>query len=137
MAFWIFLVACNMLIPVIMIIFGKIFENKVPKRINNFYGYRTSMSRKNQDTWEFAHKCCGRLWKKVGLIMSVVTLILTVVSFTLSEDMQGIVCGIIVTIQTIVLIGSIFPVEKALKKNFDKNGYRNTEYSKNTVDREK
>ncbi len=136
MAFLILLVGCNMLIPAIMIIFGKIFENRVPKRINNFYGYRTSMSMKNQDTWEFAHKYCGMLWKKAGLIMGIVTLIITVVSFNLTEDMQGIVCGIIVTIQTIVLIGSIFPVEKALKKNFDKNGYRNIEYSKNTVDGE-
>lgn len=133
MGFWLFLLICNMLIPVIMIVFGKVFENNAPKKINHFCGYRTTMSMKNQDTWEFAHKYCGTVWKKVGLIMSVATLILTVVAFSLSEDMQGIVCSMIVTVQTIILIGSIFPVEKALKKNFDKDGCRITEYGKNNL----
>lgn len=126
MVFWLFLLF-NMLIPVIMIVFGKVFENNAPRKINHFCGYRTTMSMKNQDTWKFAHKYCGRVWKKVGLIMSVVTLILTIVTFSLSEDTQGGICGIIVTVQTIILIGSIFPVEKALKKNFDKDGCRKAE----------
>lgn len=127
MGFWIFLLICNMLIPVIMMVFGKVFENNAPKKINHFYGYRTTMSMKNQETWKFAHNYCGKLWKKIGLIIGLVTLMITVLSFKMSEDTQGVICGGIITIQTIVLVGSIFSVEKALKKTFDKNGYKNTE----------
>jgi hypothetical protein len=40
------------------------------------------------------------------------------------EKIQGIVVTVVVTAQTILLIASIFPVEKELKKNFDKDGNR-------------
>lgn len=113
---------CNMFIPLIMIAFGKLFENNAPKSINGFYGYRTKMSMKNKDTWEFAHKYCGKLWKKIGAMLCIITLILTVLFFSWSEDIQGTVLGVIVTIQMAVLVGSIFLVESALKKNFDKDG---------------
>ena len=36
-----------------------------PKEINGIIGYRTTMSRKNMDTWKFAHDYCGKLWLKL------------------------------------------------------------------------
>ena len=74
MGFWIFMMVMELLIPLIMIIFGKYFSKKSPKEINYLFGYRTSMSMKNKDTWEFAHKYCGKLWLKIGWIMFVVSL---------------------------------------------------------------
>ncbi|MCB2358740.1 hypothetical protein [Clostridium estertheticum] len=44
--------------------------------------------------------------------------------YKLVGDVQGIIEILIVTIQTTALIISIFPVEKALKKNFDEHGNR-------------
>lgn len=82
------------------------------------------MSMKNEETWEFAHKLCGKICKKVGIIIAFPSLLLTLISFQMNDDMQGVICLVIITLQTIVLICSIFPVEKALKKNFDSNGYR-------------
>ena len=76
MGFWIFMMVMELLIPLIMIIFGKLFSKKAPKKINYFYGYRTSMSMKNKDTWEFAHKYCGRLWLKIGYIMFAISFII-------------------------------------------------------------
>ena len=32
--------------------FWKIFMKKAPKEINSVFGYRTSMSMKNKDTWD-------------------------------------------------------------------------------------
>ena len=40
------------------------------------------------------------------------------------ENMIGIVGGILVTIQCIILIVSIYPTEKALKKHFNDDGTR-------------
>lgn len=124
MGFKIFIFVCNFLIPVIMLFFGVKFRKQGPKIINGIYGYRTSMSMKNRETWEFAHQYCGKLWIKLGLIMFIISIIISALSFALEEDVLGIIEVILVTIQTFVLILSIFPVEKALKKNFDENGNR-------------
>lgn len=124
MEFKIFIIICNLIIPVIMLFFGVKFRKHGPKNINGIYGYRTSMSMKNKETWEFAHQYCGRLWTKLGLIMLVISIIVSVLAFTYFDEAQGIIDAILVTIQTIALIASIFPVEKALKSNFDGNGHR-------------
>ena len=62
MGFWIFMLIMDLLIPFTMIGFGKMFLKKAPDQINYVFGYRTSMSMKNQDTWVFAHHYCGKIW---------------------------------------------------------------------------
>ena len=59
MGFWIFMLIMDLLLPFTMIGFGRYFMKKAPKEINSVFGYRTSMSMKNKDTWKFAHKYCG------------------------------------------------------------------------------
>ena len=54
MGFWIYMLIMDLLVPVTLIGFGKYFKTKAPKEINAVFGYRTSMSMKNRDTWEFA-----------------------------------------------------------------------------------
>ena len=53
MGFFIFMFICNLLIPLLMIICGYFMRRKPPKEINGLIGYRTAMSRKNKDTWDF------------------------------------------------------------------------------------
>ena len=67
--FWVFMLLADIMIPLVMIIFGRVFIKSPPKNINDMYGYRTTMSMKNTDTWNFAHKYCGRLWFKTGMII--------------------------------------------------------------------
>ena len=55
MGFWFFMLAMGLLLPAIMILFGAVFTKAAPKKINYIFGYRTVMSMKNRDTWEFAH----------------------------------------------------------------------------------
>ena len=55
MGFWIFMCVTVLLIPFLMISFGGLFSRSAPKEINSAFGYRTSMSMKNADTWQFAH----------------------------------------------------------------------------------
>ena len=61
MKFWIFMLIMDLLLPFTMIGFGRYFMKKAPKEINSVFGYRTSMSMKNKDTWEFAHKYCEEI----------------------------------------------------------------------------
>lgn len=125
-AFWIFAAAMDLLIPAVMIGFGKEFMKNPPKEINPGYGYRTTMSMKNKRTWDFAQKHMGKVWHKAGraLLVSVIPLL-----FVLGRDVGivGNVCLVICGVQLVVMLGSIGVTERALKKNFDKNGKRKTE----------
>ncbi len=122
MGFWIFMLIMDLLIPFIMIAFGKYFSKTAPKNINMLFGYRTSMSMKNEDTWIFAHKYCGKLWFISGLIMLPLSVAVMLFVAGSSEDVVGTVGVIVCNIQIISIIVSIILTEKALKKTFDKNG---------------
>ena len=82
------------------------------------------MSMKNKDTWEFAHKYCGKIWYLCGLISLPITVIPMLLVVEKNVDVVGTVGAIITGVQLVFLIGSIFPTEIALRKNFDKNGER-------------
>ena len=127
MAFWIFMTVSNFLIPVLMIIFGRVFLKHPPKTINSIYGYRTPMSGKNQETWDFAHQYCGKLWWKLGWIMFVISIFVMVPVFGKDTETVGTWGSVFEMLQGAVLLISIFPTEKALRKNFDKEGNRRME----------
>lgn len=120
--FWIFMLIMELVVPLIMIGFGICFSKNAPKEINQVFGYRTTRSMKNQETWKFAHNYSGKLWKRIGLIMT--PIIVIVMLFSYGKDINYVSnFGLVITgIQIIVLIVSIFPVEVALKRNFDKDG---------------
>lgn len=124
MGFWVFMMFVDMLIPFTMLGFGKYFIKNTPKEINMVFGYRTTRSMKNKDTWEFAHSYCGKLWLRIGVIMFILSVIamLFVIGNNVNDigTFGGILCGI----QIVFLIGSIFSVERAIKNNFDEQGNR-------------
>ena len=124
MGFWIYMLIMDLILPFTMIGFGKYFIKKAPKEINGVFGYRTSMSMKNKDTWEFAHRYYGKIWYICGLSALPITVIFMLLVIGKNVETVGTVGGIIMGIQLVPLIGSIFPTEIALRKNFDKNGKR-------------
>ena len=123
---WMFITMsiCNLLIPLIMLLGGYLMYKKPPKEINSVVGYRTKMSKKNKDTWEFAHNYCGRLWSKIGIVLFVLTFIVQIPFVHSSDNAIGNMTLTVETVQIVVLLGSIIPVEQALKKTFDENGVR-------------
>ena len=124
MGFWAYMFFVDLIIPFTMIIFGKIFIKNAPKKINYVFGYRTEMSMKNQNTWEFAHKYCGRLWFRIGLIMIPATFICMIPFKGETADYIGKIGGILCLFQVIALAASIIPTEIALRKNFYKSGLK-------------
>lgn len=110
--------------PLIMLLGGFCMFKYPPKEINGIVGYRTSMSKKNKDTWAFAHDYCGKLWIKLGAITLIPTAIVQIPFAHSSDDVIGVMTLIIMTVQLVVIACSIMPVEKALKNTFDKNGIR-------------
>lgn len=124
MWFWWFILCCDMLIPVVMIVGGRMMWKHAPKKINGLVGYRTTRSMKNQDTWEFAHNYCGKMWWKIGWIILLPSFIIHIPFYGATDDEIGIVSLILVIVQIIVLLASIFPTERALKNTFTDDGIK-------------
>lgn len=116
----IFMFVVSLLIPLTMIGFGALWKKHPPADINMVYGYRTSMSMKNRQTWEFAHHLMGKIWFWTGIVVLALTLISFFVFYS-SKRFETIM-GNAVLIQIIPLCVGIIPVEAALHKKFDKDG---------------
>jgi len=118
---FIFLFVMTMLIPFTMIVFGMLWKSHPPKNINWAYGYRTTMSMKNKETWDFAHKFLALVWFYCGAVIAVISAILLII-FKNSDDFENMVT-VLVLVQLVVLCLAIIPTEIALNKHFNKNGY--------------
>jgi len=129
MGIWFMMLGFNLLIPAIMLGSGKLFLKKAPKDINWIFGYRTTMSMKNEDTWDFAHKVAGAFWLKWGWITLAVTVVTMLLILNKSDEVISIVGCIILFAQMIPLITVIPHTEKALRNTFDKDGNRKVDVS--------
>ncbi len=116
--------AMLLLVPGLMLIIGHSFSKKAPDEINWVYGYRTTLSMKNKDTWEFANMLCGKLWKKWSVWVLIASVVPMLFFIGKSKEMIGTAGGIICTLQLIPVLAVIPKVEFALRKNFDKDGNR-------------
>ena len=124
MWFWAFMFVMDLLVPITMICFGLRFEKGFPKEINTVSGYRTAMSMKNQETWEFAHKYAGKLWKVCGWLILLISCVVMLFAFGKDIALVGIVGGVVCAVQIAVMLCTVIPTEIALKRNFDENGNR-------------
>jgi len=96
----------------IYIITGQVVLRYPPKKINDFYGYRTSRSKKSQAHWDYAQKESSNY-----IIQSGYYCLLTCALFILFETGKaGIWIAIILT--TLYPFISVIQTEKALKKKF-------------------
>ena len=56
----------------ILTVGGAVFWMYPPKKINEFYGYRTTRSRKSQEAWDFAQKYSAKMMTVLGLVALIV-----------------------------------------------------------------
>jgi uncharacterized membrane protein len=108
----------TLLVPATMIGFGLLWKKHPPKDVNTIYGYRTPMSMKNDETWRFAHQYHAKIWLWIGLIVLVLSMIFAYV-FRGNYEVSYLW---IISIQTFIMLLSLIPTEKALKKKFDSDG---------------
>ena len=128
--FIILLTIVLLILPVLMIYFGKYYTTNIPKEINKSLGYRTKMSMINDDTWKFAHKYWGDICGKIGVFLVPIPILPMIFSFSiLKNDIEHIgVLGFfviaLIIIEMVAYNVAIFLTEKALKKNFNQDGVR-------------
>ena len=119
---WLPVLAMDLLIPLVMTGFGRRFMKKPPARINGLYGYRTARSMKSRESWDFAHRYCGRLWYRWGLALVPLTLLCLLPFLGKGAEAAEKAGGVLCLVQLVPLAASIPPTEAALKRNFDENG---------------
>ncbi|RRJ24736.1 SdpI family protein [Lachnoanaerobaculum gingivalis] len=127
MKFWIFMLVMNLLIPLTMIIFGYIYNKKPPQKPKSkfaYSGYRTSMSMKNEETWEYANRFFGKLWFRFGIPVGVISIIAFIFFIGKDKDTVGFAGMIICYVQLVAMLLPVIPTEISLRRRFDKYGNR-------------
>ncbi len=118
MWFWWFAVACDLIIPLLMVIFGRIMWKHCPSKINSWYGYRTFRSMQNMDTWKFAHEHFGKQWWKIGWIILLPSVLVLLPVYHSTENIITVVFLVVEAIQMVFLLYPISQTERALKSKF-------------------
>lgn len=123
MTFWSVFVCC-LLIPAIQLLAGEWMVRRPPRKINGLVGYRTRRSMASREAWIFAQEYCGRLWRKLGAWALGISAGICLIFSRCGE--RALTWGMLAleALQLAAVIGSIFPVERALKRNFDERGNR-------------
>ena len=124
MGFWLFMLLVSLLIPFTMLGFGSLFAKGTPKERNMAFGYRSARSMRNEETWVFAHRHCGRLWRRMGLVLLLLSLAARLPMTGRDAETLGIYACVLCLVQILPLLGSIFFTEAALKRRFDEQGRR-------------
>ena len=112
-------------VPIVFIAFGWLFTHgRYPKYPNEIYGYRTTRSMKNDETWAFAQERWGRLSWRFGWWFLMLSMLLVVILLTQSVKQLEIYVGVWIAVQTVLSFATIPLVERALKTKFDEFGRR-------------
>ena len=113
-----FLFFTDLLIPLIMLIAGYIMRRHPPKNINYVIGYRTRRSMRNMDSWLFAQNKIGAIWEKTGLIALAISAAVQIPFLFVSVDAFSVASLVLMFAQLALLLLTIPPVERALKREF-------------------
>ena len=122
MAFRVFMAFAVFLIPGIMVFFGGLMMDHPPKTINAAYGYRTTMSMLNQDTWDYAQAACAKRWRRWGRVLALITFVVLIVA--LRRPAFADVLGFYTAFETAFLLASVAATEMDLRRTFDREGRR-------------
>lgn len=125
MGFWLMMLACDLAIPLMMAVAGWLYLKRPPAFSSRArWGYRTSMSMKNRETWAFAHAFSGKLWLIGGCALLPLTLAaLWFVRDGGAQTVSLTSCWVLL-IQAVPFAGAFVPTELALRRAFDRHGFR-------------
>ena len=115
------LTSLTLTIGLILFTVGLLFKMFPPSKINLIYGYRTTTSRRNLDTWKVANSYSAGLMTFEGLILIVIGILTTFIHY---NKAIGIALGILLMFSSFILL--VVATEKHLNKLFDKDGSRKT-----------
>lgn len=116
MTFNILIVFSSLLTGLVALVGGLLFKKYPPKEINWWYGYRTKLSMKNQEQWDFAQKLGAKNMIKYTSILFLTTLLGFVIDIKHTEWS----IGIVVASTILWAFLSIYKTETKLMSKFEK-----------------
>ncbi len=111
----------NLSIGAILLLVALIFKAVPPKKINWFYGYRTTRSMKNQETWNAGN----RIAAQGLLILALIQLVFGACSTVFFEDERALDWTTGFMLVGIIIM--LLVIELKLRSLFDKDGKRISE----------
>lgn len=120
---WIISFLSAQILPVTVLAAGYYYKNHVPKTMRS--GYRTRRSTLSRETWVYAHRTLGRLWRPLGWVLLTVSFFGMFGILMVNRDALEHATTVLVMLQAAALLVSLIPVERALRQNFDETGYPN------------
>ena len=124
MGAWILMLLCNLITPLVMWGVGCVFLAWPPREINAVIGYRTKRSMVNQETWDFANRRMALVWRRWGLCMLAAVMGGMLPLLGRADDLVYGWGLALMMLEVVVLVVSIVPVERALKRTFHEDGTR-------------
>lgn len=113
---WFFMYIMVLFIPITFFSLGKVMEKK-PQ--NAYFGYRTSRAMKSEESAKFAQKYSARLMMRYAKVTFILSALLYLPSYLLSEDGFALYGAGLVMIQSFLAFWVLYQTEKALKVRFD------------------
>ncbi len=101
----------SIVIGFVFFVIGVLFQIFPPRKINSLYGYRTSRSMKNQQSWDFSQNMAAKELIKTGIVLLGISFLLLKFS-TVSNEVNFV--GLFLVIISIGIL--FFRVESAIKK---------------------
>ena len=120
---WILSFLSAQILPVTVLAAGYYYKNHVPKTMKS--GYRTRRSTRSRETWVYAHRMLGKLWRPLGWVLLTVSFFGMFGILILNRDALEHATAALGAVQAVAMLGSLIPVERALRQNFDETGYPN------------
>lgn len=111
---------CLFLIPIIVIIAGLILKSDKSSKINNVMGYRTKRSKSSDKAWRFAQNYSGKLMLNTGIIELIISII-SIFALPMFLNLE-VICFIVMSIDILLILFTIYKTEKELTKRFDEYG---------------
>lgn len=99
-------------------VIGVLLHNNPPRKINKWYGYRTSKSMENQANWDFANKLAGKLLIRNSAVLTPICFGIVFLSNSIFHENANAVKYASLLCSSIILISFVllyFEVENKLK----------------------
>lgn len=119
MGFWVFMLISTLLTPLVMAILGLVYvKGGYPKEINETFGYRTKLTMRNQQVWEYSQMIFGKVWLIAGLVLSPLSIVPMLLVIGKDVDTCALTGGVTAAVQVVIMLLLIPYMEKKVKKRF-------------------
>jgi uncharacterized membrane protein len=110
------------IIGLVFLLFGYIQKVSPPKKINNYYGYRSPAAQKNQETWDEANRYSAIRMIKTGAILLVAGVLVTLLVkiIPMPDKIRSITSFVLILASAMgSAISMMSATERHLEKTFD------------------